>query len=101
MFTRATSDYSPLRPGSREENEAIHARKEMMAVFASRTPKEEPKRKGWRDRMRLRAKGFDQKANTHDGEGKKKPAKPRKSKPAAAPKVKTKVETKGKKAAKV
>lgn len=30
MRTRQTSDYSPTKPGSREENQAIAARREML-----------------------------------------------------------------------
>lgn len=55
MHTRATSDYTPTIKGSREENEAVHARKEMMKVFAGREAKPEVKRKTWRERMRLKA----------------------------------------------
>lgn len=51
MNTRKTSDYSPTRPGSREEKQAINARAEMMKVFASITPKHVPKRKSWAERM--------------------------------------------------
>ena len=54
MHTRATSDYTPTMPGSKDENAAIVARKEMMKVFASRECKPKPSRKTWRERMRFR-----------------------------------------------
>lgn len=54
MHTRATSDYTPTMPGSKDENAAIVARKEMMKVFASREYKPKPTRKTWRERMRQR-----------------------------------------------
>lgn len=35
MNSRRTSDYSPTKPGSREENQAINARRELIAILAS------------------------------------------------------------------
>lgn len=58
MHTRATSDYTPTMPGSKDENAAIVARKEMMKVFASREYKPKPTRKTWRDRMRQRTSNY-------------------------------------------
>lgn len=58
MHTRSTSDYSPCKKGSREENMAIVARREMMHILDSRIPKKEKRRKTWRERMAGRAKGF-------------------------------------------
>lgn len=39
MHTRRTADYSPCRPGSKAENQAYNARREMMNSFASSTPR--------------------------------------------------------------
>lgn len=67
MNTRKTHDYTPTRPGSREENQAINARREMMNGFANRVVKPEPRRKTerssspngyWEERMERKAKGF-------------------------------------------
>lgn len=46
MNTRTTSDYTPTRPGSREENRAIVARTEMMHAISVRTARR-PKRPGF------------------------------------------------------
>lgn len=35
MNSRRTSDYSPTKPGSREENQAINARRDMIAILGS------------------------------------------------------------------
>lgn len=60
MHTRATYDYTPTMPGSKDENAAIAARKEMMKVFAGRVGRiVDHSRKAWRERMRQRAAGFD------------------------------------------
>lgn len=45
LTARTINDYSPTRPGSRDENRAINARREMMALLASATP-HKPARKG-------------------------------------------------------
>lgn len=45
MNTRTTSDYTPTRPGSRQENQAINARREMMNAISQRTVRE-PRRRG-------------------------------------------------------
>lgn len=39
MWSRATSDYTPTRPGSRAENAAINARREMINLIASTPPR--------------------------------------------------------------
>lgn len=36
MKTRKTYDYSPLRPGSEEEREAINARRQMLRCISGR-----------------------------------------------------------------
>lgn len=38
MRTRKTSDYSPCTPGSKEEQAAINARREMLKAFEGRGP---------------------------------------------------------------
>ena len=58
MWSRRTSDYSPLKKGSKEETRAINARKEMLATFADRTPGVSKKRKSWDERMALKARAF-------------------------------------------
>ena len=58
MRTRKTSDYSPLKPGSKAEQTAINARAEMLATFASIPTKEETNRNRWQTRMEKNAKGF-------------------------------------------
>lgn len=62
MNTRRTSDYSPLRPGSREEKAAIAARREMMRGFAEREVRPTVRRKTWTQRMLKKAGGFKLKA---------------------------------------
>lgn len=59
MHTRRTSDYSPTMKGSKAENAAINARKEMMSVFATAPAPVITRRKTWEQRMALRAKGFE------------------------------------------
>lgn len=46
LTARTINDYSPTRPGSRAENRAINARREMMAVIASTNP-HKPTRAGF------------------------------------------------------
>jgi len=58
MNTRLTHDYSPLLPGSKAEQAAINARREMMNVFSSREPSKVARRKSWEERMNQRAEGF-------------------------------------------
>lgn len=58
MNSRQTADYSPTKKGSREENEAIRARKEMLGWFAAAAKPEAPKRKTWEQRMMQRARNF-------------------------------------------
>lgn len=58
MHTRRTSDYTPCLPGSKEENQAYNARREMMKTFADRPAIQGPARKTWTQRMTERAAGF-------------------------------------------
>lgn len=58
MRTRKTHDYSPLLPGSKAEQQAINARREMMNTLASRQSDSTPQRKSWEQRMVERAEGF-------------------------------------------
>lgn len=53
MRSRKTSDYSPCKAGSKEENQAVNARREMMNLFASRGKPEYEKSK-WARRMEMR-----------------------------------------------
>ena len=57
MRTRKTADYSPTKKGSKEENQATNARREMLATFASRQAVPEQPSK-WHRRMAKRAAGF-------------------------------------------
>lgn len=58
MFSRNTSDYSPTRPGSKAENQAINARREMLKHLSERRVPHIPKRKTWAERMERKARGF-------------------------------------------
>lgn len=58
MHTRRTADYSPCRPGSKAENQAYNARREMMNALAGRAIHASPTRKTWAERMTKRARGF-------------------------------------------
>lgn len=58
MNTRRTHDYSPLLPGSKAEQAAINARREMMNALSNRVVHEGPRRKTWTERMAAKAKGF-------------------------------------------
>lgn len=53
MRSRKTTDYSPCKAGSREENQAINSRREMMNLFASRGEPVYEKSK-WARRMEMR-----------------------------------------------
>lgn len=53
MRTRKTHDYSPLQKGSKTEEQAINARREMMNTFASRGEPVYEKSK-WSRRMEMR-----------------------------------------------
>lgn len=59
MYTRKTSDYSPTMKGSKAEQQAIRARKEMLAVFASIIVKPAVRRLSWAQRMEKKAKGYE------------------------------------------
>lgn len=59
MNTRRTADYSPTLKGSKEENQAINARREMIATFASAPVAAVSRRKSWAERMAMKAKGFE------------------------------------------
>lgn len=50
MRTRKTSDYSPTMKGSKEEQQAIQARREMLKIFESRGQVEHVKSK-WARKM--------------------------------------------------
>lgn len=58
MHTRHTSDYSPCKSGSSQENAAIVARREMLKTFEGRTVTEGPSRKSWEERMQERTSTF-------------------------------------------
>lgn len=51
MNTRRTSDYSPTMKGSKAENAAINARREMMNTFASIPAPVIKRRKTWAEKM--------------------------------------------------
>jgi hypothetical protein len=51
MNTRRTADYSPTMKGSKAENAAINARREMMNIFASRPAPVFKRRKTWAEAM--------------------------------------------------
>lgn len=52
---RLTADYNPTRPGSREQNQAINARREMLNVFSG-AGIHEPKRRRKATRAEIRAR---------------------------------------------
>lgn len=54
MRSRKTSDYSPCKAGSKEENQAVNARREMMNLFASRGEVVHSEKSKWARRMELR-----------------------------------------------
>lgn len=58
LHGRRTADYSPLLVGSKEEQRAISARREMLDFFKAMPEYREVKRKGWLERMTKRAAGF-------------------------------------------
>lgn len=58
MHTRRTSDYTPTMPGSKAENQAINARREMLKTFESTPLHKSSKSKTWEQRMLSRAEGF-------------------------------------------
>lgn len=57
MRTRRTHDYSPTKKGSKEEQAAINARREMLNLMTSQ-PVEQEKPDKWTIRMLKKAKGF-------------------------------------------
>lgn len=58
MRTRKTSDYSPCMKGSKEEQAAINARREMMKTFESRGQVEHEKSKWARKMEKATGKSF-------------------------------------------
>ena len=53
MHTRTTSDYTPTLKGSRDENAAFNARREMMNVFAaSSVPRRRSRHPGLKGALR-------------------------------------------------
>lgn len=53
MNTRRTADYSPTMKGSKAENAAINARREMLKVFESRPVPVFKRRKTWAQQMEI------------------------------------------------
>lgn len=59
MRTRSTSDYSPTMKGSKEENQAVQARREMLKVFAGQDEPQYSKSKWARKMHKATGKVFN------------------------------------------